>query len=97
MRPLATFSFLIFLTTFQFLHSPRYSFLLAPPSPSSLFLPRLAMSKSLRIHKRQFFIDFDESVTDGRKDGPTNGPTNRLTDGPMDGQTVPLKEIRRHI
>ena len=52
---------------------PRCSFLLVPPSSLFLFLPRPAQSQSFRIHKRPFFIDFDESVTDGR----TNGPTNR--------------------
>ena len=56
---------------------PRPSFLLVPPSSLFLFLPRPALSQSLRIHKRPFFIDFDESVTDG----PTNGPTDGRTDG----------------
>ena len=55
---------------------PRPSFLLVPPSSLFLFLPRPALSQSLRIHKRPFFIDFDESVTNG----PTDGPTDRRTD-----------------
>ena len=87
MRPLATFSFFIFLKTFSFFHSPRPSFLLVPPSSSSLlppgpsFFPRPAMSKSFRICKRPFFIDFDESITDG----------------PTDRRTRPLMEMRTHL
>ena len=89
MRPQATFSFFIFLQLFHFftlliapsssssLLPPRPSFLLVPPSSLFLFLPRLALSQSLRIHKRPFFIDFDESVTDGR----TNQRTNQRTNG----------------
>ena len=57
--------------------SPRPSFLLAPPSPLFLFLPRPALSQSLKIHKRPFFIDFDESVTNQR----TNGRTDQRTEG----------------
>ncbi len=54
-----------------------------------LFLPRPALSQSLRIHKRSSFIGFDESVTDRRTDGPTNQPT--------DGRTRPLIEMRGRI
>ena len=61
------------------LFPPRRSFLLVAPSSSSLFLPRPALSKSLRIHKRPFFIDFDESVTDGRTDQPTNQRTDKAS------------------
>ena len=69
--------FFIFLF-FSLLVAPSSSpsFLLVPPSPLFLFLPCPALSQSLRIHKRPFFIEFDESVTDG----PTNRPTNRWTD-----------------
>ena len=55
---------------------PRPSFLLVPPSSLFLFLPRPALSQSLRIHKRPFFIKFDESVTNGRTDRRTDGPTD---------------------
>ena len=55
---------------------PHHSFLLAPPSSLLLFLPLPALSKSLRIDKRPFFIAFDKSVTDQ----PTDQPTNRQTD-----------------
>ena len=40
MRPLATFSYFIFLTAFSFFHSPRPSFLPVPPSSPSLLPPR---------------------------------------------------------
>ena len=40
MRPLATFSFFIFLTTFSFFPSPHPSFFPVPPSSSSLLPPR---------------------------------------------------------
>ena len=68
-----------FLTTFSFFHSlpllpyRPFSFLLVPPSFSSLLLPRPALSKSFRIRKRPFSIDLDESVTDGRTNRPTDG------------------------
>ena len=74
MRPSATFSFL--LTTFSFFHSPRPSFLPVPPS-SSLFFPRSALSKSFRIRKSPFFIDFDKSITDRRTNQPTNQPMDK--------------------
>ena len=54
---------------------PRPSFLLVPPS-SSLFLP---LSKTFRIHDSPFFIDFDESIMDGRTDGPINGPMDKAS------------------
>ena len=56
--------------------APRPSFLPVPPSYMFLFLPLPALSQSLRIHKRPFFIDFDESVTDRRTDGRTDQPTD---------------------
>ena len=86
MRPLATFSFVIFQLLFHFFTllvppSSRPSFLLVLPSSPSLpprpsFFPRPALSNSSRSSKSRFFIDFDESITDG----PTNRPTNRPTD-----------------
>ena len=84
MRPLATFSFLIFFNDFSFFLSPRPSFLLAPPSSSSLLpphpsFPRPALSKSFRIRKSPFFINFDESITDGRTDQVTNQPTDKAS------------------
>ena len=77
MRPQATFSFFIFLQLFHFfslLVAPSSSLLLppCPPSSSSLFLPRPALSKSLRIHRRPFFIKFDKSVTDQTTNQPTH-------------------------
>ena len=62
-----------FFTTFSFFHSPRRCFLLAPPSSLFLFLPCPALSQLLRIHKRPFFIEFDESVTNQRTNEPTEG------------------------
>ena len=58
---------------------PRRSLLLAPPSSSPLLPLRPALSQSLRIHKRPFFIDFDKSVTDRRTNGRTDGPTDGRT------------------
>ncbi len=58
---------------------PRPSFLLVPPSSTSLFLPRPALSKSFSIRKRPVFIDLDESVTDGPTDRPTNGRTDKAS------------------
>ena len=83
MRPQATFSFFIFLQLFHFftlivapsspsLLPPRRSFLLVAPFSLFLFLHRPALSRSLRIHKRPFFIKFDESVTNQRTDGRTD-------------------------
>ena len=80
-----------FLTTFSFFHSlpllpyRPFSFLLVPPSFSSLLLPRPALSKSCNIRKSPFFINFDESITDG----PTDQPTDR--------RTRPLLEMRTHL
>ncbi len=86
---------------------PRPSFLLVPPSSLFLFLPRPALSQSLRIHKRPFFIEFDESVTDGRTDqrtdgttdGRTNGRTDQRTEGPTDGRTdkASYRDARTHL
>ncbi len=89
MRPMATFSFLIFFNDFSFFLYPRPSFLLAPPSSSSLLpphpsFPRPALSESFRFRKSPFFINFDESITDGPTDRRTNGPTDRPTDQPTD-------------
>ena len=95
MRPQATFSFFIFSQLFYFfslLVAPssssflphRPSFLLVSPSSSSLFFARPAgpaMFKSFRIRKSPFFINFDESMMDGRTDGPTNGLTDQRIDG----------------
>ena len=95
MRPLATFSYFIFLTTFSFFHSPRPSFLPVPPSSPSLLPPRSsfllvtphpsffpfpALSNSFTIRKGPFFIDFDESITDQRTDGPTDKASYRDAD-----------------
>ena len=77
MRPLAS------------LLPPCPSFLLVPASPSTLFFPHPALSKSFRIHKSPFFIDFDESITNQRKDQPTKQPT--------DGRTRPQIEMRGRI
>ncbi len=90
MRLQATFHFFIFFIFLQLFHfftllvapsssplfPPRPSFLLVPPSSLFLFLPRPTLPQSLRIHKRPFFIDFDESVTDGRTDQRTDGRTD---------------------
>ena len=98
------FSIFHFFTTFSFFYSPHCSFLLItpsslpllPPRPSLLlvppsflflFLPRPALSQSL--HKRPFFIDFDESVTEQPTDGRMDGRTN--------GRTRPLIEMRGRI
>ena len=99
MRPQATFSFFhsphrSFLHVAPFSASilpPRPSFLLVPPSSSSLFLPRPALSISFRIRKWPFFIDLDESVTDG--------PTNQRTDQPTDGRTdkASYRDARTHL
>ena len=79
MRPSATFSFFIFVSNFfTFSHSSSL-YLLVPPSSSSLFFPRPALSKSFRIRKSPFFIDFDESITDGRTNQPTNQPTDKAS------------------
>ena len=67
------------------LFPPHPSFLLVPPSSSSLFFPRPAVSRSFRIRKRSFFINFDESIT--------NQPNNRRTDR----RTRPLIEMRAHL
>ncbi len=40
----------------------------------------LCLSKSIRIRKSPFFINFDEIITDRR----TDRPTNQRTDGPTD-------------
>ena len=85
MRPQATFSFVIFFTIFSFFYSLRRSFLFVAPSSSSLFPHRPALSKSFRIRKSPFFINFDESITDQ----PTNRPTDR--------RTRPLIEMRTHL
>ena len=60
---------------------PSFLLLLVPLSSSSLFSPRPALSKSFRICKSPFFIDFDESITNRPTDRPTDGPTDRRTDG----------------
>ena len=60
------------------LFPPCPSFLLVTPSSSSLlspfpfFLLVPALSRSLRICKRLFFINFDESITDGPTDASKN-------------------------
>ena len=84
MRPLATFSFFIFLTTFFIFFTllvppsspsllpPCPSFLLVPPSSSSLLPPHPTLFKSLRIRKSPFFIDFDETIIDRPTDGSTD-------------------------
>ena len=72
MRPLATFSFFIFFNNF-FIFSLSSSLL--PPHPSS---PRPALSKSYSIRLSPFFIDFDESITDGPTNQRTDGPAKRL-------------------
>ena len=93
MRPQATFSFVIFFTTFSFftlliapsstsLLSLRPSFLLVHPYSSSLLPPRpssflIQLSKLFRIRKRPFFIDFDESVTDQPTDPRTDKASYR--------------------
>ena len=82
MRSRATFSF----SLFSFFDSPRPTFLLVPPSSSSLFLPRPAQFRSLKI-RRSFFIDSDESVSDQ----PTDQPTNRRTD------KVSYRDARTHL
>ena len=76
MRPSATFIFIVVLKQLFHCYSPRTAFLLVAPPSSSLFLPRSALSKSLRICKSQFFIDFDESITNQPTDQPTNQPTD---------------------
>ena len=58
---------------------PRPSFFLVPPSSSSLLPPRPALSKSFRIRKSPFFIDFDESINDQPTNQPTNGPTDEAS------------------
>ena len=73
-------SFLLVAPSSSSLLPPRPSFLLVPPSSLFLFLPLPALSQSLRTHKRPFFIDFYESVTDR----PTNQPTDGRTDGRTD-------------
>ena len=55
---------------------PRPSFLLVPPSSSTLFFHHPALSKSFKICKSQFFIDFDESIINQPTDQPTNQPTD---------------------
>ena len=70
---------------FIFFHLSRPSFLLIPLFSSSLFFPRPALSESFRILKSPFFIDFDESITDG----PTDRPTDR--------RTRLLIEMRTHL
>ena len=87
LKPLFNFSFFLchihfFYDIFIFslsssLLPPRYSLPLVAPSSSSLFLPRPALSTAFRFRKRPFFIDFDESVTDGRTDGRTEKASYR--------------------
>ena len=74
LKPLFHFSFFY---NFFIFHSPRRSFLPITPSSSSSFLPRQALSTSFRFRKRPFFIDLDESVTDGPTDQPTDKATYR--------------------
>ena len=81
LEPLFSFSF--FLQLFHFF------ILLVPPS-SSLFLPRPALSKSLRICKRPFFIDFDKSVTNGQINQRTDQPTDKASN--RDARTHLKKE-----
>ena len=76
-------SFLLVHPSSSSLLPPRPSFLLVPPTSSSLFLPRPALSESFRIRKWPFFIDLDESVTDGR----TNGRADKAS----------YRDARRHL
>ena len=96
---LATFSFLIFFTTFSYFHSSRQSFLLVTLCSSSLLPPLCcsfllvplssSSSTSFRFRKRTFFIDFDVSVTEE--------PTERRTDQTTNQWTRPLVEMRGRI
>ena len=84
--------------SFSSLLPPRPSFLLVPSSSLFLFLPRPARSQSLRIRKRPFFINFDESVTDRPTDRRTDQRTNGRTDQPTDRRKErPLIEMRGRI
>ena len=63
LKPLFHFYTLSFFTLFvvpssSSLLPPRPSFHLVPPFSLFPFLPRPALSQSLRLHKRPFFIDF---------------------------------------
>ena len=93
MCPRATFSVFIFSLSSQLFHRrsfllvPPSSLLLLPTDGQGL-LQRWEHAKlhfnvtthyqnHLKVHKSPFFIDIDESVTDGRIDGPTDQRTDR--------------------
>ena len=71
-------SFLPILPSSPSLLPPRLSFLLISPSSSSLFFPQPALSKSFKIRKSPFFINFDKSITDRRTNQPTNQPMDKV-------------------
>ena len=82
-RPLATFSFLIFLSNFSYFHTHRPSFLPVPPSSSSLLPPRPSffLSQHCLNHSKSVKVHFSSILTKAlRTDGPTNRPTNKPTD-----------------
>ena len=94
MRPLAIFSFYIFLATFSFLHSPRPSFVPVPPSSSSVLQsrPTFFLVQHCVYHLESVKVHFSSILTKALPtnqptDRPTNLPTNWRTDGPTNGLT----------
>ena len=65
------------------------SFIFVPPSFSSLFFPRPALSKSFRIGKSPFFINFDESIVRVRYWSVAYGPLMRALAILVMSQAVP--------
>ena len=73
------FIFHFFFYNFSFFNSHCRSFLLVPHSSLFILLPRPAVIQSFKIHKRPFFTEFDESVTDQRTDGRTDGRADKAS------------------
>ena len=87
-------SFLPILPSSPSLLPPRLSFLLVSPSSSSLFFPQPALSKSFKIRKSPFFINFDKSIMDRRTNQPTNQPMDKPAYRDTDASLKVVQTVR---